>query len=90
MLQMPLKLALAVSQWPGIGRAPWRGGGGWHEAMLLVSLWLAAPIGLSPLCIPTLCRSEPSLVVSKEPLDDVSCLTIPGSAVPKTGYCPRR
>ena len=32
-----------------------RGGGGWHEAMVLVGLPLVAPIGLSLLCIPTLC-----------------------------------
>ena len=61
------------------------GGGGWHEAMLLVCLPLAAPIGLSPLYIPTLCGSERVLVVSTEPLDDLSCLTTPGSAVPEIG-----
>ena len=54
------------------------GGGGWHEAMGLVCLPLAAPIGLSPLQIPTLCGSECLLVVSTEPLDDLSCLTTPG------------
>ena len=36
------------------------GGGRWHEAMVLVCLALAAPIGLSPL----LCGSERVLVVS--------------------------
>ena len=47
--------------------------------MVLVCLPLAAPIGLSPLHIPTLCGSEHVLVVSTEPLDDLSCLTTPGS-----------
>ena len=32
--------------------------GGWHEAMVLVGLPLAAPIGLSPLHVLTLCGSE--------------------------------
>ena len=32
-----------------------RRGGGWQEVMVLVCLLLAAPIGLSPLYIPTLC-----------------------------------
>ena len=41
------------------------GGGGWHEAMVLVCLPLAAPIGLSPLHVLTLCGSERGLVVSK-------------------------
>ena len=58
------------------------GGGAWHESMVLVCLPLAAPIGLSPLHIPSLCGSERVLVVSTEPLDDLSCLTTPGSAVP--------
>ena len=40
------------------------GGGGWHEAMVVVYLPLAAPIGLSPLHIPTFCGSERVLVVS--------------------------
>ena len=35
-----------------------QGRGGWHEAMILVCLPLAAPIGLSPLHILTLCGSE--------------------------------
>ena len=68
----------------------WRGGGGWHEAMALVCLPLAAPIGLPPLLILTLCGSERVLVVSTEPLHDLSCLTTPGSAVPETGCCPCR
>ena len=60
------------------------GGGGWHEAVVLVCLPLAAPIGLSPLYILTLCGSERISVVSTEPLDDLSCLTTPG-----VGCCPR-
>ena len=46
----------------------------WHEAMVLVCLPLAAPIGLSPLHILTLCGSERVLVVTETP-DDLSCLT---------------
>ena len=63
------------------------GGGSWHEAMWFVFLSLAAPIGLSPVFILTLCGSERRLVVSTEPLDDVSCFTTPGSADPETGCC---
>ena len=72
-----------------VGQRPPKGGGGgrgWHKAMVLVCLPLAAPIGLSPLLILTLCGSERVLVVSTEPLDDLSCLTTPGS--PETGCCP--
>ena len=43
--------------------------------MVLVCLLLAAPIGLSPLHILTLCGSECVLVVSTQPLDDLSGLT---------------
>ena len=43
-------------------------GGVWHEAMVLACLPLAAPIGLSPLHILTLCGSERVLVLSTEPL----------------------
>ena len=50
-------------------------GGGWHEAMVLVYLPLAVCIGPSPLLILTLCGSERVLVVSTEPLDDLSWLT---------------
>ena len=46
-----------------------QGGAGWHMASVLGSLPLAAPIGLSPLLILTLCGSECVLVVSTEPLD---------------------
>ena len=67
-----------------LGGAP-GGGGGWHKALVSDCLPLAAPIGLSPLLILTLCGSECVLVVSTEPLDDLSCLTTPGSAVPETG-----
>ena len=41
------------------------GGGGWHKASVFGCLPLAAPIGLSPLLILTLCGSERVLVVSK-------------------------
>ena len=54
-----------------------RGEGGWHEAMALVCLPLAAPIGLSPLLILTLCGSERVLGMSTEPSDDLSCFTTP-------------
>ena len=57
------------------------GGGGWHKASVLGYLPLAVPIGLLPLLNLTLCGSERVLVVSTEPLDDLSCLTTPGSAV---------
>ena len=57
---------------------------------MLVCLPLAAPIGLSPLHILTLYGSERVLVVSTEPMKDLSCLTTPGSAVPETGCCPLR
>ena len=52
---------------------------------MLVCLPLAAPIGLSPLYIPTLCGSKRGLVVSTEPLDDLSCLTTPGPAIQARG-----
>ena len=51
----------------GAGRG---GGGGWHKASVSDCLPLAAPIGLSPLLILTLCGPERVLVVSTEPLDD--------------------
>ena len=54
------------------------GGGGWHKASVSDCLPLAAPIGLSPLPILTLCGPERVLVVSTEPPDDLSCLTTPG------------
>ena len=40
------------------------GAGGWHKASVFVCLPLAAPLGLSPLLILTLCGSERVLVVS--------------------------
>ena len=75
---------------PRMGETGGNGGeikGVWHEAMVLVCLPLAAPIGLSALHIPTLCGCERGLVVPAEPLDDMSCLTTPGSAVPEMGCC---
>ena len=42
------------------------GGGGWHQASASACLPLAAPIGLSPPLILTLCGSERVLVVSTE------------------------
>ena len=66
------------------------GGRGWHKAWVSVCLHLVAPIGLSPLLILTLCGPERVLVVSTEPLDDLSCLTTPGSAVAEMGCCPCR
>ena len=50
---------------------------------MLVCLPLAAPIGLSPLLILTLCGPERVLVVSTEPPDDLSCLTTPGVGRPR-------
>ena len=67
----------------------WARGRGWHEAMMLVHLPLAAPTGLSPLHIPTLCGSERVLVVSTEPPDDLSCLTTPGVGGPGDGAVAR-
>ena len=58
------------------------GGGGWHKALVLGCLPLAAPIGLSPLLILTLCGPERVLVVSTEPPDDLSWLTTPGVGCP--------
>ena len=49
------------------------GGGGWPEATGLGRLWASRH-----LYIPTLCGSKRGLVVSTEPLDDLSCLTTPG------------
>ena len=61
------------------------GGGGGHEAIVLVCLPLAAPTGLPPLHILTLCGPERVLVVSTEPPHDVSCLTTPGVGRPGDG-----
>ena len=65
-----------------------RGGGGWHKASVSDCLPLAAPIGLSPLLILTLCGSERVLVVSTEPPDDLSCWTTPGVGRPGDGLLP--
>ena len=61
------------------------GGGGWHRASVSDCLPLAAPIGLSPLHILTLCGSERVLVVSTEPPDDLPGLTTPGVGRPGDG-----
>ena len=66
-------------------RKIWGRTGGWHEATMLVCVPLAAPIGLSPLLILTLCGPERVLVVSTEPPDDLSCLTTPGVGRPGDG-----
>jgi len=83
------------SVWAGLytrvircGEVLWEEGGFWHEAIVLVGLPLEAPIGLSPLYIPTLCGSERVLVVSTEPPDDLSCLTTPGVGCPGDGLLP--
>ena len=57
--------------------------------MVLVCLPLAAPLGLSPLLILTLCGPERVLVVSTEPPDDLSCLTTPGVGRPRDGAVAR-
>ena len=64
------------------------GAGGWHKASGLGCLPLAAPIGLSPLLILTLCGPECVLVVSTEPPDDLSCLTTPGVGCRGDGLLP--
>ena len=63
-------------------------GGGWYKASVSDCLPLAAPIGLSPLHILTLCGPERVLVVSTEPPDDLSCLTTPGVGRPGDGLLP--
>ena len=60
---------------------------GTRPRYLIVCLW-AAPIGLSPLLILTLCGPERVLVVSTEPPDDLSCLTTPGVGRPGDGLSP--
>ena len=64
------------------------GGFGTRPRYLIVPL--AAPIGLSPQLILTLCGSERVLVVSTEPTDDLSCLNTPGVGCLETGCCPCR
>ena len=56
-----------------------------HKASVSDCLPLAAPIGLLPLLILTLCGPERVLVVSTEPPDDLSCLTTPGVGRPGDG-----
>ena len=70
-------LAPPHPDWRAAAFAPARGqgAGGWHKASVSGCLPLAAPIGLSPLLILTLCGPERVLVVSTEPPDDLSCLT---------------
>ena len=65
------------------------GGGGWHKASVSDCLPLAAPIGLSPLLILTLCGPKRVLVVSTEPPDDLSCLTTRGVGCPENGAVAR-
>ena len=64
-------------------------GGVWHKASVSDCLPLAAPIGLSPLLILTLCGPERVLVVSTEPPDDLSCWTTPGVGRPGDGAVAR-
>ena len=75
---------------PGLGLTTGGRGGAVisHKASVSDCLPLAAPIGLSPLLILTLCGSERVLVVSTEPLDDLSCLTTPGVGCPGDGLWP--
>ena len=75
-------LCVSVARTPGVG------GGGWHKGSVFGCLPLAAPIGLSPLLILTLCGPEHVLVASTEPLDDLSCLTTPGVGCPGDGLLP--
>ena len=80
----PLGCALSERAMFGGHVASEEGGGGfWHKASVSDCLPLAAPIGLSPLLIPTLCEPERVLVVSMEPPDDLSCLTTPGGRPPR-------
>ena len=62
---------------------------GTNGASVSDCLPLAAPIGLLPLLILTLCGPERVLVVSTEPLDDLSCLTTPGVGRPGDGAVAR-
>ena len=87
-VQMPLKLALGVRETVAGHRLGTLEGGVWHKAPVSDCLPLAAPIGLSPLLILTLCGPERVLVVSTEPLDDLSCLTTPGVGRPRDRLLP--
>ena len=76
-------LHVLAQAWNRIYQRGTSGGGGvWHKASVSDCLPLAAPIGLSPLHILTLCGPERVLVVSTEPPDDLSCLTTPGVGHP--------
>ena len=72
---------------PSDGLPPGGGGVG-TMPRVFDCLPLAAPIGLSPLLILILCGPERVLVVSTEPLDDLSCLTTPGIGCPGDGLLP--
>ena len=61
------------------------GGGGCHGFGLFA---FGGPCWLSPLHIPTLSGSKCVLVVSTEPLDDLSFFTTPVSVVLETDCCP--
>ena len=76
---------LPMASFPGRGG----GGAGWQKASVSDCLPLAAPIGLSPLLILTLCGPDRVLVVSTEPPDDLSCLTTPGVGCPGDGAVAR-
>ena len=67
---------LVTTVFPEVGND--KGGG-------VLCLPLAAPIGLSPLHMPTLCGPERGLVVSTGPPDGLSCLTTPGVGRPGDG-----
>ena len=79
---------VAVVGQAGVGTRGRGGGVGTRPRYSVVCL-LAAPIGLSPLLILTLCGSERVLVVSTEPPDDLSCLTTPGVGCPGDGAVAR-
>ena len=55
---------------------------------MLVCLPLAAPTGLSPLHIPTLCGSECGLVMSVEPLGCLVLFDYSGVGCPRDGLLP--
>ena len=76
-------VCVCVYVWLGLA------GGGWHKASVSDCLPLAAPIGLSPPLILTLCGPERVLIVSTEPPDDLSCLTTPGVGRPGAGAVAR-
>ena len=88
--EAPKKIMVRTDVFVGQGIRWTRGGGGcWHKASVFGCVPLAAPIGLSPLHILTLCGSERVLVVSTEPPDDLSCLTTPGLGCPGDGAVAR-